>query len=203
MDDTRPFWESFYGDKSRAWSGKPNAMLVQHVTGIEPGRALDIGCGEGADAIWLAEQGWQVTAVDIAQVALERAAALARVVGVEDRVDWQRHDLAVSLPSGPFDLVSAVYFHSPVNMPRDRILRKAAHSVAQGGTLLVVGHAGTPHVSEHHDSVPQYPAPRELLATLDLADEWRVEVLESFPRSIETPDRRRVDIQDTVVMLRR
>ncbi len=203
MDETRAFWESFYGDKHQVWSGKPNDALVRRVTGMTPGRALDIGCGEGADAIWLAEQGWRVTAADISQTALERAAARARVVGVEDRIDWQRHDFAVSLPSGPFDLVSAVYLHSPVNMPREQILQQAAQTVAPGGTLLVVGHAGTPHAAHHHDSGLNYPAPEELLAALDLADEWRVDVLESLPRRIATPDGRGAAIVDTVVMLRR
>ncbi|MQA95954.1 MAG: methyltransferase domain-containing protein [Streptosporangiales bacterium] len=106
---------------------------------LTPGTALDLGCGEGADAIWLAEQGWTVTATDVSKVALDRAAAHARERGVT--VDWRRHDLAESFPEGTYDLVCAFFLHSPVDMPRDGILRSAAAAVAPGGVLLIVGHA--------------------------------------------------------------
>jgi SAM-dependent methyltransferase len=203
MDEAQAFWESFYLDKHQVWSGKPNDALVRHVTDMAPGTALDLGCGEGADAIWLAQEGWRVTAVDISQTALDRAATHARAAGVEDRIDWQRHDLATSLPAGPFDLVSAQYLQSPIELARDEILRQAARAVAPGGTLLVVGHAGMPHGTRHPDAGLHYPAPEKLHAALDLPDEWHVEILESLPRSVTTPDGGQADIVDTVVMLRR
>lgn len=203
MDDIQAFWESFYLDEHQVWSGKPNDAMVRHVTGMTPGKALDLGCGEGADAIWLAQQGWHVTAVDVSRTALDRAATHARTAGVEDRIDWERHDLAVSLPTGPFDLVSAQYLHSPVELPREEILRQAAQAVAAGGALLVVGHAGMPHGTHQLDCEKQYPTPEKLLAALDLADEWAVEILESFPRSVTAPNGRQADIEDTIVMLRR
>jgi SAM-dependent methyltransferase len=138
------FWDARYGQSDQIWSGNPNTVLVREVTGLEPGRALDLGCGEGADAIWLAQQGWRVTATDISGVALDRAARHAVAAGVADRVDWQRHDLGASFPDGAFDLVSAQFLHSLGDMPREKILRTAASAVAPAGVLLVVGHAGPP-----------------------------------------------------------
>lgn len=105
IDDTRAFWESLYGERLQVWSGKVNATLVREVDDVPPGRALDLGCGEGGDALWLAERGWTVTAVDISATAVERARAEATRRGLD--VDWQQRDLSESLPVGPFDLVSA------------------------------------------------------------------------------------------------
>lgn len=93
-------WDERYRESHRIWSGKPNAALVREVEGLAPGRALDLGCGEGADAVWLAREGWQVTATDISRVALDRAAEHAADAGVADRIDWQFHDLGVSFPEG-------------------------------------------------------------------------------------------------------
>lgn len=203
MDDANAFWESFYGKKHRVWSGKANDALVRLVASLTAGTALDLGCGEGADAIWLARQGWRVVAVDISQTALDRAATHARAAGVEGSIDWQRRDLAASLPAGPFDLVSAHYLHSPVDLPREEILRRAARAVAPGGRLLVVGHADLPHSAEHSDAGLHYPTAERLISALDLRGEWHIEALESLPRSVTTPNGAEADIVDTVVMLRR
>ncbi|MFJ5924736.1 FAD-dependent oxidoreductase [Kitasatospora sp. NPDC092948] len=138
------FWENRYGESEQIWSGRPNASLTREVADLAPGHALDLGCGEGGDAIWLAQQGWQVTAVDISQVALDRAAARAAVEGVADRISWQRTDLANAFPTGRYDLVSAQFLHSPAEFPRERVLRHAADAVAPGGTLLIVSHAVAP-----------------------------------------------------------
>ena len=98
------------------------------------GRALDLGCGEGGDALWLAERGWHVVAVDISQTALDRAAADARARNVLDRIDFQRHDLSDTFPDGAFDLVSAQFLHSMVRLDRPRLLRMGAEAVSAGGT---------------------------------------------------------------------
>ena len=145
-------WDQRYAERDRIWSGRPNVALVTEIAGIPPGRALDLGCGEGADAIWLGEQGWQVIGVDVSAVALERAGRHAAETGVADRVSFERHDLASSLPAGPFDLVSAQFLHSVAWIPREDILhRGAAALVAPGGLLLVVGHVGWPSwVAEEH-----------------------------------------------------
>lgn len=99
------FWDSVHAARPAAGDPRPNARLTETVTGLPPGDALDLGCGDGGDALWLAGQGWQVTGVDISAVAVERLAALARSHGLGDRVITVRHDLHTSFPPGGFDLV--------------------------------------------------------------------------------------------------
>lgn len=165
------WWEDFYREGRGRWSGKPNRSLVDEVAGMWPGTALDLGCGHGADAIWLAQQGWRVTGVDISSIALEAAAREAAAAGLPaDAIDWQQRDVAVSLPAGPFDLVAATFLHSPVDLPRDRVLRGAADVVAPGGTLLVIGHA--PSAEHRHADLPSL---EEVVAELALPeDRWRL-----------------------------
>src|SRR3712207_6794823 len=135
------FWEGHYRRRERVWSGRPNPVLVAVVGGLRPGTALDLGCGEGGDAIWLARHGWRVTAVDVSATALDRAAADAAIAGVADNIDFLRHDLSLTFPPGAFDLVSAQYLHSPVEFRRASVLQKAAGAVTPGGLLLIVDHA--------------------------------------------------------------
>src|SRR5512144_263955 len=96
MSQARQSWEEHYGERERVWSGRVNLRLAEVAEALTPGRALDLGCGEGADAVWLADHGWQVTAVDISQTALDRAAVEAKARGVADRIDFQRRDLTES-----------------------------------------------------------------------------------------------------------
>jgi SAM-dependent methyltransferase len=169
-------WDARYRESTRIWSGRPNAVLVREVTGTPPGSVLELGCGEGADAVWLARAGWRVTAVDVSGVALDRAAGHAADAGVADRITWCRHDLAETFPTGSYDLVTAHFLHSLGEFPRERILRTAAEHVAPGGALLVVGHAEAPpgSAAAHHDVT--FPTAREVLAGLELPDDdWTVE----------------------------
>ncbi|MFN8524827.1 MAG: class I SAM-dependent methyltransferase [Chloroflexota bacterium] len=136
------FWDGVYGRQEQLFSGDPNVMLVEEMADAEPGTALDVGCGEGGDAIWLAQLGWRVTAADVSSVALGRAARRAESLGLADRIDWQQHELGASFPAGSYDLVTSHYLHSYIELPREQILRQAAAAVAPGGTLLIVGHAG-------------------------------------------------------------
>ena len=126
------YWEAHYGERERIWSGRVNAQLPGILAGVAPGRALDLGCGEGGDAVWLAENGWQVTAVDISETAIGRAAAAADARGVRDRIEFERHDLSDTFPEGTFDLISAQFLHSTVRLERPQILRNAADAVAPG-----------------------------------------------------------------------
>jgi SAM-dependent methyltransferase len=132
-------WDHRYTDGGHTlWSGEPNPALVAETEHLEAGIALDLGCGEGADAIWLARRGWEVTAVDISAVALERAAEAATTAGVQ--INWVRADLpSEPLPSASFDLVTAMY---PAfrHTPGDDVIRAILDAVAPGGTLLVVHH---------------------------------------------------------------
>ncbi|WP_329129605.1 class I SAM-dependent methyltransferase [Streptomyces sp. NBC_01476] len=184
------FWDERYRESERIWSGRPNAALVREVTGLPPGRALDLGCGEGGDAVWLAARGWQVTATDISPVALGRAAAHAGQEGVADRIDFQQHILGESFPAGTFDLVTASYLHSLGDMPREEILRTAAAAVAPGGTLLIIGHAGFPDWQQagHHPDVRLQNA-REVLAVLELPDGgWEIQRCEDHDTRMVRPD---------------
>jgi SAM-dependent methyltransferase len=207
MDDTtthQEYWDGRYGEHHHMWSGEPNTVLVQEVTGLDAGTALDLGCGEGGDAVWLARQGWRVTAVDISGVALERAARHAAEAGVADRIDWQRRDLAESFPEGTYDLVSAQFLHSPADMPREEVLRAAAAAVAPGGILLIVGHAGPPPWDPDAHPGVHLPTPEEVRLSLRLADgEWEVLRSDEHERVQTAPDGRTMTRTDNALMLRR
>ena len=193
------YWDGLYAESDRRWSGEPNLALVEEVSDLPPGTALDLGCGEGGDAVWLAGRGWRVTAVDISGVALERGARAAVEAGVADLIDWRRQDLGSVLPEGPFDLVSAHYLHSQVELPRERILRAAAATVAPGGVLLVVGHADHP---KHHDV--HLPTTEEVIRDLELADgEWEVQRCDTFERVQTFSDGESLTRTDNVVRIRR
>ncbi|MCQ6553396.1 class I SAM-dependent methyltransferase [Streptomyces sp. C10-9-1] len=197
-------WDNRYRESERMWSGEPNAALVAEAAGMTPGRALDIGCGEGADAIWLARRGWRVTAVDVSGVALERAARHAREAGAGTRVDWQRHDLAVSFPSGEWDLVSAHYLHAPGELPRDAVLRRAAAAVAPDGVLLVVGHADAGAREEAHHHGTPFPTPEAVLEQLRLEPGgWAVERAAEFERARTGREGRPGLRRDNILRVRR
>lgn len=198
-DDVRAFWEDHYGQRPKVWSGKPNAVLVDEIADLPPGRALDLGCGEGGDAIWLASRGWTVTAVDVSQTATDRAAAAAETAGVADRVTWRRVDLGAELPAGPYDLVTAHFLQSPVELPRDRILRAAAYLVAPGGTVLVVDHAAAPPWASEHARHHVFPTPEGTLAELGLDDGWEVATCETRERHAVGPDGQEGTLLDSVV----
>ena len=174
----RAEWDERYTERERLWSGRPNGALVAEVAGLPPGRALDVGCGEGADAVWLAGRGWDVTALDVSGVALERAAEHARDAGVT--VHWIHGGLAeATLPA--FDLVSAQY-PALLRTPDAAAERALLAAVAPGGVLLLVHHAGmdthVPHDSRFDPA--DYVWPSMVAARLD--GDWTVEVDEQRPR---------------------
>jgi SAM-dependent methyltransferase len=199
------FWDERYRSARRIWSGDPNPQLVTEVTGRPPGRALDVGAGEGADAIWLAQQGWVVVAADISGVALERAAQHARdtAPAVADRIEWRQVDLLVSPPEpDSFDLVSVQFMQMPPE-PHTRLFTALITSVRAGGTLLVVGH----HPSDLTTGVPRPPMPEvfytpdQIAALLD--GSWTVEVSEARPRPATTPEGAEVTVHDSVLVATR
>ncbi|MQA04149.1 MAG: methyltransferase domain-containing protein [Streptosporangiales bacterium] len=197
MDDR--YWDERYGAEEQLFSGHPNGALVAEVAGLTPGQALDVGCGEGADALWLAGQGWHVTAVDISRVALERAAALPD----GDKVSRVRADLTVAPPpAGVFDLVSVQYYPLP-HQPDHAALRRLLAAVAPGGRLLFVSHdlaAFTEH--HHHPEIDpaDYYGPDEITALLD--DGWTIEVDEKRARA-NPPAADARNVPDVVLRARR
>ncbi|MEW2381888.1 methyltransferase domain-containing protein [Micromonospora sp. NPDC047707] len=198
------FWDELYGERDQIWSGRPNPHLVDVAGPLPAGTALDLGCGEGADAIWLAGRGWRVTAVDISATALDRAAARADADGVAARIDFQRHDLLRTFPEGVFDLVSAQFLQSPLDFPREDVLRAAARAVAPGGRLLVVEHGEMPPWSRHAHPHVRFPTPEETLAGLDLdTGRWHTERVDGVPRPATGPDGQPATLLDNVVLVRR
>ncbi|PXA67742.1 class I SAM-dependent methyltransferase [Cryobacterium arcticum] len=209
------YWNDRYGAQDDVWSGRPNPVLVSETMALQPGRALDIGCGEGADTIWLAGRGWQVTAVDFSAVALERAATRSRQ-GAGDpatpsasasasasRITWEQHDVTEwSPPAAAYDLVSAQFMHLPATQ-RSPLFAALAAAVAARGSLLIVGH----DISHRHGPA-LFPDPdlfftaEEVAAALDPAD-WQVDLAESRPRVAPRPDGTRVMVHDAVVSARR
>jgi SAM-dependent methyltransferase len=195
------FWDERYRSAHRVWSGNPNPQLVAEAASLTPGRALDAGCGEGADAIWLASRGWSVVATDISSVALERAARHARDTDPEaaERIEWRQVDLLAGPPEADsYDLVTAQFMQLPPE-PRARLFTGLAAAVRDGGTLLVVGH----HPSDVGLGVPRPPWPELFYTPQDIASllngGWSVDVSEARPRSATTPEGAEVTIHDTVL----
>ncbi|HZB21332.1 MAG TPA: bifunctional NAD(P)/FAD-dependent oxidoreductase/class I SAM-dependent methyltransferase [Blastococcus sp.] len=195
-------WEEQYRSSTTPWSGHPNAPLVAEAADLPPGSALDVGCGEGADAIWLAGRGWRVTAVDLSPTALERAAGHAAAAGVE--VDWRQVDVTDWVPEEKvYELVTSHFVHLGGELHREVLARLAA-AVAPGGTLLLVGHdvsdlevgARRPH------SADQYFAADAVAASLDPA-EWQVDVAEARPREAKPQEGPVATVHDAVVVARR
>jgi SAM-dependent methyltransferase len=203
---TADFWEQRYAS-AQVWSGRVNQTLAEVARGLVVGSALDLGCGEGGDAIWLARAGWQVTAVDISTRALERGRAAAEAARVPSgRIEWVAADLASWQPSGTYDLVSACFLQSPVSLPRTDILRRAATAVAPGGSLLIISHAEMPPwANEHHHHEPaDFLGPAEEVAALGLdSRDWDVVLAEVRERDAMGPDGASARLKDSVVRARR
>lgn len=199
-DDAHRFWEQRYGSAERLFSGRVNPRLTEVAAELPPGRALDLGCGEGADALWLAERGWQVVAVDISATALRRAADVADEQNMLAQIEFQRHDLNETFPEGTFDLVSAQYFHSPVPMDREAVLRRAAERVNPGGVLLIVDHGAVPPWAQHHHH--SLPGIEDVIAALCLdANGWTRVRTESVDREMVV-DGQTAAVPDNVIALR-
>jgi len=131
-------WDHRYAGKELVWTAEPNRFLAAEVADLLPGRALDLACGEGRNAVWLAQKGWQVTGVDFSQVGLDKAARLAEQRDVS--VEWELADLREYVPpEAAFELVVVLYLHVPAT-DRRQIHARAARALADAGVLLVVGH---------------------------------------------------------------
>ena len=199
-------FEEMYRATDALWSGKPNTQLVAEAADLPPGTALDIGCGEGADAVWLAARGWRVTAVDFAATALQRAEAHASAAGAEvaARIEWVRADVTTWTPEpGAFDLVSAQFMHL---LPDERrtLFARLADAVRPGGQLLLVGHDFSDIAAGAHrpDEPERFFTAAEVVAALDPAT-WEVLVAEARPRPAHQHEGEHIEVHDAVVRARR
>ncbi|AZM64158.1 MULTISPECIES: class I SAM-dependent methyltransferase [unclassified Streptomyces] len=202
--DALTFWDGVHAARPAAAEPRPNVRLTEFVTDLPPGDALDLGCGPGGDAVWLARRGWRVTAVDVSSVAVERLTALAAAHGLDARIRAQRHDLRESFPDGRFDLVSAHYLHTPLELDRAAVLRTAAHALRPGGRLLVVDHGSTAPWSWNQDPDVRYPGPLEVAEGLALDPAvWTVEHADSPRRTATGPGGATAEVTDHILVVRR
>lgn len=185
------FWDERYRSHDTVWGLAPNRWVEQQLADLTPGRALDLACGEGRNAIWLASRGWSVMAVDFSSVAIDKGRAAAERNGVT--VDWQAADVRTFTADQPVDLALICYLQVP---PPERrtVLRAAAAALAPGGTLLVVGHDSR-NLREGTGG-PQDPT--VLYTAADLADDLAdtgltIETAAELQRPVDGADRPALD----------
>jgi SAM-dependent methyltransferase len=199
----KDFWERHWqqgraGSPGSMGGNPPNPYLARETGGLAPGTALDAGCGGGAEAIWLASQGWHVTAADISSEALARAAGRAAASGLPERLQWVEADLTAWRPGAQFDLVMTHYAHPA--MPQLEFYDRIAGWVAPGGTLLIVGHLHTPGSADHgrHPPAEASVTSAAITARLD-GKEWEIVTAEEYLRTLTGHEGRAVPLRDVVV----
>lgn len=185
---TREEWNTRYATKDLIWTAGPSPRFAEEVSSLAPGKALDLAAGEGRNALWLAEQGWHVTAVDLSDVAIDKARGLAHARKLADQLDLHVCDLRhYAFASGSYDLVAIIYLHMPWS-DLSKILEKAAASVADGGTFLLLGH-DLANISQGFGG----PRDPDFLYTSDqiiatIGNNFRIEKAQRVERSVETTD---------------
>jgi SAM-dependent methyltransferase len=195
-------WDARYAATDLVWSAGPNRTVVDEVSALPPGRALDLAAGEGRNAVWLAERGWRVTAIDFSAVGVDKGRQRAHAAGVEGAVTWVVADATSWDPDGAYDLVLVCFLHLPAPRRREAHHRAAA-ALAPGGTLLIVGH-DLDNLARGHGG-PQDP---EVLLTVervaaDLADTGlTIAITEQIERPVEVDGAHHVAL-DTLVRAQR
>jgi SAM-dependent methyltransferase len=198
------FWEDLYTSGSMPVHPQPNAQLIGAVSDLPAGEALDLGSGNGGDAIWLARHGWHVTAVDISTTAVERLNERASKLSLDDKITATQHDVDAGFPPGRFDLINVHYLHTPFSLDRVRLLRAAAHALLPSGHLLVVDHGSTAPWSWNQGPDLRYPSPQEVYADLDMDPlAWQAVTAETRQRMATGPDGQTAEVTDHVLMIRR
>jgi 2-polyprenyl-3-methyl-5-hydroxy-6-metoxy-1,4-benzoquinol methylase len=197
MDHTA--WNQHYAEREPPRRVDAHVRLEEEVVGLAPGRALDLACGTGRNPIWLAQHGWDVTAVDFSDVAIAAARNLARESGVE--VEWVTADLLAYRPrTEAYDLVTMLFLHLPP-AERTTVIARAAGAVAPGGTLLIAGH-------DRRNLAEGYRGPRDPQVlysasdVVELLDGFTVVKADALTRKIDTPEGERAMV-DALVVARR
>ena len=196
------YWEQRYSGSGRIWSGKANRTTAEIVSALTPGHAIDLGCGEGGDVLWLAEQGWEAHGLDISATAVGRArdeaAARGLTAATFDAVDldaWEPEPASV-------DLVTASFFQSDVALDRTAILRRAMTALRAGGHLVLVSHAAPPSWGADHPA-RMVDVQEEAAQLAQPEAEWEVVAAENRPRPAVAPDGSAGEHLDAVLVLRR
>ena len=202
--DHAAMWEQRYQERGTVWSGKVNPTMADAVDALVPGRALDVGCGEGGDALWLAQRGWHVLGVDISPTAVGRASAQAQQQGLDALARFEAVDVLSWQPAEPFDLVVSSFLHSAAQFPRLQMLARMASWVAQEGRLVVVSHAEpppwSPALQAHRH---QHIAPEAEWEELALGSAWELEQLDTVLREAQGPDGELATLKDGLIVARR
>lgn len=197
-------WDERYRGAELVWGSEPNRFVAAELADVAAGTALDVACGEGRNAIWLASRGWRVTGMDFSSAGLERAAVLAQKAGVADRTNWVHVDaVRDAYPQGPFDAVVVAYLQLTAKERRAAI-RRAASVVASGGILLAVAHDSTnltEGVGGPQDAAVLF-SPDDIVSDLADFDDISIERAERVRRPVTTPDGAREAI-DVLVRARR
>ncbi|MGV3525410.1 MAG: class I SAM-dependent methyltransferase [Candidatus Sericytochromatia bacterium] len=201
--DPKDFWEQRYAESVSRTRGKAGKFLQQYVAPLPAQRVLELGCSTGDDSLWLAEQGWRVTALDISEHAVQTAQRLAQEAGLAERIAFQACDLALHLPEGEFELVCALYFQSPFDFPRASILQRAAQCLVPGGHLLVVSHASGPPWGPQPGHEHVFPTLESELRDLGLHEsDWQIEA-QLQTRRVKGPEGQEADVADNLIFARR
>lgn len=207
LEDPSEFWEDRYAQSDRVWSGRPNHVLTEVVPGLTPGRALDLGCGEGADVIWLAQQGWRVVGADISSTATERGRQAAHRAGLtDDQASFVAADLSqwIGQQVTQYDLVTASFFQSPVALDRVEVLTKAAELVTTDGHMLITSHGEPPPwASAAHREALFLSAQEEVEALALDPETWRPIIVDMRSRNATSPSGEQAHLIDSVVLLQR
>ena len=196
------YWEQRYSGSERVWSRKVNAIMASVVAELAPGTAIDLGCGEGGDVLWLAEQGWTALGLDISATAVGRAREEAAARGL-DGASFEAVDLDAWKPEpASVDLVTASFFQSNVALDRTAILRRAMTALRPGGRLVSVSHAAPPSWAKDHPA-KMVSVQVEAAQLVGSSEEWEVELAEERTRAATAPDGSAGEHLDAVLVLRR
>ena len=199
-DETQAFWNKMYRGRDRSRHAEPHPYLQEALASAAPGRALELGCGDGVSAVWLASHGWTVTAVDVSQVALDAAAERAQRDGVSSRITWQQADLRDWTTQETFDLVAAFFLHTPLELNCAAVLARVAAQTRRDGILLSVGHFTLPPWAWDPDDTDSLLSASQLATALGTHEpEWRTVLAEELPRAVTSHDGHAGTVLDAVL----